>query len=308
LKVYHDIKQFKQVNNAIVTAGTFDGVHLGHRKIIQRLKELANEQEGETVLLTFFPHPRMVLFPDDHDLKLLSTLDEKVNLLRSTGIDHLIIHPFTPEFSRLSSTEYVRDILVDQLKVKKLVIGYDHHFGRNREGSFEHLQELQQLYSFDVEEIPAQDVDSIHISSTKIRTALTEGDVETANNYLGYPYFLTGTVTKGQQLGSKIGFPTANIFVEEKYKLIPANGVYAVKVKVNEEHYSGMLNIGNRPTVKGKNCSIEVHIFDFDENIYDQPIQVGLIKRIREEKEFETIELLREQLVIDRNRSLNILM
>jgi riboflavin kinase/FMN adenylyltransferase len=296
------------VNKPIVTAGTFDGVHLGHRKIIQRLKELAHQENGETVILTFFPHPRMVLFPDDHDLKLLSTLDEKVNLLRQAGIDHLIIHPFTKDFSRLTSVEYVRDILVGQLKVKKLVIGYDHHFGRNREGSLTNLKELEQLYNFQVEEIPAQDMDNINISSTKIRKSLSEGDVETANNYLGYPFFITGTVVAGQQLGTQIGFPTANIFVEEKYKLIPANGVYAVRVRVNEEDYRGMLNIGNRPTVKGKGASIEVHLFDFDQDIYDQPIQVGLVKRIREEKKFENIEQLREQLVIDRNRSLNILM
>ena len=308
MKVYRSIEQFKIISNAIVTTGTFDGVHLGHRKIIHRLKELANANDGETVLLTFSPHPRIVLFPDDHGLMLLSTLDEKVDLIRRAGIDHLIIHPFTQQFSRLSSTEYIRDILVGQIDVKKLVIGYDHQFGRNREGSSENLMELESLYDFEVEEIPAHVMNDINISSTKIRKALLEGDVETAHNYLGYPYFITGTVVEGDQIGSEIGFPTANIFVEEKFKLIPANGVYAVHVEVEEESYRGMLNIGTRPTVQGKNQSIEVHIFDFDRNIYEKPIQVSLVKRIREEQKFENLDKLKEQLFLDRNRALNILM
>ena len=308
MKVYHSIEQFKPVRNPVVTAGTFDGVHLGHRKIINRLKELANEIDGETVILTFFPHPRMVLYPDDHGLQLLSSLDEKVNLLRSAGIDHLIIHPFTQKFSRMSSTEYIRDVLVEALGVKKLVIGYDHHFGRNREGSSRDLEELTNLYHFQVEEISAHDINDINISSTKIRQALEEGEIEAANSFLGYDYFLTGTVVDGDKIGSKIGFPTANIFVEEKYKLIPAGGVYAVKVNVEGDAYRGMLNIGNRPTVNGKKRSIEVHIFDFDQDIYEKPIQVSLVKRIREEKKFEDLDKLKEQLFLDRNRALNILM
>ena len=308
MKVYRHLDNFKEVSNPIVTTGTFDGLHIGHRKIIHRIKELAQEKDGEHVVLTFFPHPRMVLHPDDHDLKLLNTLDEKVNLFQDAGIDHLIIHPFTKDFSRTTSTEFVRDILVDKLKVNTLVIGYDHHFGRNREGSMENLQELRSLYNFQLEEIPAQDIDDIKISSTKIRNALENGEVDVANQYLGYDYFITGTVVEGEKIGTQIGFPTANIFIEEKYKLIPSHGVYAVRVQLGEREFSGMLNIGNRPTVNGKKPSIEVHIFDFDEEIYESPIRVSLIKRIREEVKFESLEDLKKQLFLDRNKALNILM
>ena len=308
MKVYRHLDDFIEVPNPIVTTGTFDGLHIGHRKIIHRIKELALEKEGENVILTFFPHPRMVLHPDDHDLKLLNTLDEKVKLFQEAGVNHLIIQPFTKEFSRTTSTEFVRDILVDKLKVNTLVIGYDHHFGRNREGSMENLQELKSLYNFQLEEIAAQDIDDINISSTKIRNALAAGEVDIANQYLGYEYFISGTVVEGEKIGSQIGFPTANIYIEEKYKLIPSNGVYAVRIGLGERNFSGMLNIGMRPTVNGKKRSIEVHIFDFDEEIYESPINVSLVKMIREEIKFESLEDLKKQLFLDRNKALNILM
>src|SRR3954471_5395461 len=252
MKVYTNIDDFKGVKNPIVTTGTFDGVHLGHQKLIARLKDVAREEKGETVLLTFSPHPRMVLFPDDNELKLLNSLAEKTELLEKYGVDHLIIYPFTKEFSRLTSIEFVRNILVNSIQTKRLVIGYNHHFGRNREGSFEHLKEYGPLYGFEVEEIPAKDIDHIQISSTKIRNALQSGDVRTANAYLGHTYSLTGKVMEGKKLGRTIGYPTANIHPDDKYKLIPADGVYAVRVKHGETMYDGMLNVGNNPTVNGK--------------------------------------------------------
>src|SRR4051812_21803731 len=242
MKVYTHIEDFKDVKNPVVTTGTFDGVHLGHQKIISRLKEAAREENGETVLLTFYPHPCMVLFPEDNDLKLINTQEEKIELLEQYGIDHLIIYPFTKEFSRLTSVEFVRNILVNSIGTKRLVIGYNHHFGRNREGSFEHLKEYGPLYGFEVEEIPAKDIDSIEISSTKIRNALQTGDVKTAASYLGHEFSITGKVVDGKKIGREIGYPTANLFVDDKYKIIPADGVYAVKVRHDNSEYGGMLN------------------------------------------------------------------
>jgi riboflavin kinase/FMN adenylyltransferase len=290
-----------------VTTGTFDGVHLGHQKIIARLKDVAREEAGETVLLTFYPHPRMVLFPDDNDLKLINTQEEKIELLEQYGIDHLIIIPFTKEFSRLTSVEFVRNILVNQIRTKRLIIGYNHHFGRNREGSFEHLKEYGPLYGFEVEEIPAKDIDSIEISSTKIRHALQTGDVRTAGNYLGHEFFLTGRVVDGKKIGREIGYPTANIFVEDKYKIIPKDGVYAVKVRHDNRMYGGMLNIGNNPTVNGKHKTIEVNIFDFDKDIYEENATIYFIERLRDEVKFNGLEELKAQLAIDKINSLKVL-
>ena len=245
MKVYSSIDEFKHVKNAVVTTGTFDGVHLGHQKIISRLNDVAKAEQGETVLLTFFPHPRMVLFPDDNELKLLSTQSEKIELLEKFGVEHLIIHPFSKDFSRLTSIEFVRNILVNQLGTRKLVIGYNHHFGRNREGSFEHLKEFGPVYGFDVEEIPAKDIDNIEVSSTKIRNALLAGNIPVATSYLGHHYSLSGKVVQGKMNGRTIGFPTANIHVEDSYKLIPKDGVYAVQVIAEGMQYKGMMNIGN---------------------------------------------------------------
>ena len=307
MKVYNNIEDFKDVKNPIVTTGTFDGVHLGHQKIISRLKDVAQKHQGETVLLTFYPHPRMVLFPEDNDLKLLNSQEEKIKLLEKYGVDHLIIYPFTKEFSRLSSVEFVRNIIVNTIHTKKLIIGYNHHFGRNREGSFEHLKEFGPIYGFEVEEIPAKDIDTIEVSSTKIRNSLSSGDVEVANSYLGHIYSITGKVIKGDQRGRSIGYPTANISIEDKYKLIPADGVYAVNVSLNGKLYGGMLNIGNNPTIEGKGRSIEVNIFDFDETIYGEDATIFFIKRLRDEVKFAGIDELKNALAIDKQNALKIL-
>lgn len=307
MKVYTNIDDFIGVKNPIVTTGTFDGVHVGHQKIISRLKDVAKQEAGETVLLTFYPHPRMVLFPDDNELQLINTQAEKIELLEHYGIDHLIIYPFTKEFSRLSSVEFVRNILVNIIKTKRLVIGYNHHFGRNREGSFEHLKEYGPLYGFDVEEIPAKDLDSIEISSTKIRTALLAGDITTVNTYLGHEFSISGKVVGGKQLGRTIGYPTANIQLQEKYKIVPADGVYAVKVKHKGRLYGGMLNIGNNPTIEGKGRSIEVNIFDFNMDIYNQDATIYFIERLRDEVKFNGLDELTKQLALDKVNSEKIL-
>ncbi|MEJ6710756.1 MAG: bifunctional riboflavin kinase/FAD synthetase [Flavobacteriales bacterium] len=299
MKIYHSLEEFRKVKNAVVTTGTFDGVHVGHITILERLKEIANSVDGETVLLTFFPHPRMVLF-SDNDLKLITSQHEKIDLLRKAGVDHLIIHPFSKVFSRLSSVEFVRDVLVNKIGTSRLVIGYNHHFGRNREGSFEHLKEYGPVYGFQVEEICAQDVDAVSVSSTKIRKALESGDLKTAKVYLGHQFQLSGTVVVGENLGNKIGFPTANIQVLDVHKLIPANGVYAVRVLVREKEYLGMLNIGNRPTVNGVSKTIEVHIINFNASIYGEEITVVFEGWIRNEQKFKNIEALQCQLLKDK--------
>lgn len=312
MKVYTSLEDFKDVKNPVVTTGTFDGVHLGHQKIISRLKDVAKpthpsgaEETGETVLLTFYPHPRMVLFPDDNELKLINTQQEKIELLQTYGIDHLIIYPFTKEFSRLTSVEFVRNILVNKIKTKRLVIGYNHHFGRNREGSFEHLKEYGPLYGFDVEEIPAEDIDSIEISSTKIRKALQTGDIKTANAYLGHTYTVSGKVVEGLKLGRTLGYPTANIVVDDVYKLIPGDGIYAVKIKHKEQTYNGMLSIGNNPTVEGKGRSIEVNIFDFNQTIYGDTVTIYFIERLRDEIKFNSLDELKVQLEKDKQTTLD---
>lgn len=307
MKVYHSISAFQNVSRPILTTGTFDGVHFGHKIIIDRLKEIAKNQNGETVLLTFSPHPRMVLFPDDHNLQLINTLDEKIKLLEQAGIEHLIIHPFTMAFSRTTSMQFVRDIIVNELNTHKLVIGYNHHFGRNREGSFEHLKEYAPLYGFEVEEISAQLIDDVSISSTKIRSSLLSGDVSKAADYLGYNYPLKGQVIEGQQIGRTLGFPTANLKVLDGSKLIPKDGVYAVHVEVKRQTFKGMMNIGNNPSLISKKHSLEVHIFDFDSDIYDEQIEVRFIKRIREEISFDNLYALKIQLEQDEDTAKAIL-
>ncbi len=300
MNIYTSINDFITLDNAIVTTGTFDGVHVGHHHIIQTMKALAQQSNGETVLFTFFPHPRMVLHKDDNDLKLLSTLSEKLVLLDKAGIDHVIVQAFTPEFSRISSLDFVRNLLVEKIGTKKLVIGHDHRFGRNREGSFEHLKEYGPVYGFDVAEIPEQLINEVIISSTKIRKALHEGNVNLANNFLGYNYNLTGKVIEGKKIGNTIGFPTANIKVNENYKLIPAHGVYAVNIKYNKTNYKGVCNIGVKPTINEEQKeSIEVYIFDFDQSIYGEELQIQFVHHLREEKKFESIDVLKNQIKID---------
>lgn len=302
MKIYTSLDQFKNVNNPVLTTGTFDGVHLGHKKILRQLRLAADQVGGETVLFTFEPHPRMILFPDAHNLKLLNLKDEKIGQLEKAGLEHLIIFPFSLEFSRLTATEFVRDILVNQLKIKKLIIGYDHHFGRNREGSIENLKELAPLYDFDFEEIPVQVLDDVSISSTKIRSSIELGDIVSANRFLGYVYTMTGIVIKGNQLGRQIGFPTANLKCESEIKLIPGNGVYVIKAKLKDVEYKGMLNIGNKPTVNEKGgISMEAHLFDYTgEDFYGEKLEIEFINRIRDEKKFNSIDELKAQLENDK--------
>ncbi|QEC52593.1 riboflavin kinase/FMN adenylyltransferase [Anseongella ginsenosidimutans] len=300
MKVYHSFEQYRPVPNPILTVGTFDGVHYGHQKILERLKDIARQNHGETVILTFFPHPRMILHPEDTSLKLLSTVEEKIRLLEKAGIDHLLLIPFTRDFSNLSSIQFIEEILVKTIGVKKLVIGYDHRFGKNREGTFEELKANGAKYGFDVEEIPEQDINHVAVSSTKIRTALASGKAAIANEYLGYAYPICGQVVKGDQLGRKLGYPTANLFVEESYKLIPRDGIYAVNVLLGARRLQGMLYIGHRPTINGMARNIEVNIFDFREEIYYQRLTLELLKFIREDQKFDTLEALTAQIGRDK--------
>ncbi|HHL52503.1 MAG TPA: bifunctional riboflavin kinase/FAD synthetase, partial [Flammeovirgaceae bacterium] len=292
MKVYEGIAGFVPKGNAIVTSGTFDGVHIGHQKILNTLQDIAAATGGETVLITYWPHPRLVLNPEAH-IKLLTTFDEKSRVLEGFGLDHLIKIPFTKEFARTSSLDFIRNILVNGIGTHTLVIGYDHRFGHNREGNFESLKANAANYGFRVEEIPRQDVDNVGVSSTKIRKALWQGDIRTANAFLGWEYCLNGTVVPGAQRGRQIGFPTANIQINDPLKLIPADGVYAVRVILDNKLYRGMLNIGNRPTVDGAQHAIEVHILDFDGNLYDRPIRIKMVARIRPEKRFADMNELR---------------
>jgi riboflavin kinase/FMN adenylyltransferase len=301
VKVFSGFDSILEIKNPVLTIGTFDGVHIGHQKIIERLNEEAAKIDGESVLFTFYPHPRMVLFPDSHGLKLIQTQAEKIDKLRKCGLQNVIVFPFTKEFSRLTAIEFVRDYLVNRLNVKKLVIGYDHQFGKNREGSLEFLKEIADTYEYEVIEIPAQDIDEVNVSSTKIRNALLAGDIETANNFLGEHFELSGTVVKGNQIGSQMGFPTANIQIDSELKLIPGNGVYAVYVRLEDGSLvNGMLNIGIRPTVSTSDeLRIEVHLLDTTMNLYDQKLTVRFLKRVRDEKRFEDKESLINQLKND---------
>ncbi len=299
MKVYKDIASFNKLDYAVVTSGTFDGVHIGHQKIIKRLTAIADKTGGETVLITFWPHPRLILYPHQ-PFKLLNSIEEKTGLLEHYGIEHLIIIPFTRSFSEWSSEKFIREILVKSIGTKKLVIGYNHRFGKHRSGSFKVLKKDGPLYGFDVEEIPRQEIDHVGISSTKIRKALEAGKVEVAAEFLDRPYSIACTVTEGDKLGREIGFPTANLKVTFGQKLIPADGIYAVKVKYEGKYYSGMLNIGYRPTVEGKTRRIEVHILDFNKEIYNESLSVYFYKQIRTEIRFPDINALRHQLEKDK--------
>jgi riboflavin kinase / FMN adenylyltransferase len=300
MKIYHGIEDFVKLDFAVVTSGTFDGVHVGHQKIFSRLREIASRNNGESVVITFWPHPRLVLHPEDESLKVLNTFEEKAELLREQGIDHLIRIPFTKEFSQLTSEQFIEKILVETIGTKKLVIGYDHHFGKNREGSFEQLKLNGPKYGFDVEEIPRQDIDHVGVSSTKIRKALDEGDIETATHFLGKPYALTGRVVTGDKLGRMIGYPTANLEIEVKHKLIPMDGIYAVTVLHGHKEFGGMLYIGNRPTINGTKQNIEVNIFNFDEDIYGASLTVKLHKLIRGDMKLSDLEALKLQIDLDK--------
>lgn len=300
MRVYHSLEDFPDLKFAVVTGGMYDGVHKAHRIILSRLQEIAALHNGETVVLTFWPHPRMVVSDDSQDLELLSTIDEKIELLEKIGIDHLLILPFTRAFSELSGEEYIQKILVESIGVRKLVIGYDHRFGRNREGNFEFLQCHCDRFGFDVEEIPRQEIDALAVSSSRIRSALKAGQVHEANELLGRAYSLTGTVVKGKQLGRTIGFPTANIQLSAAYKLVPANGVYVIRATYQELHLSGILNIGVRPTVDGTSRTIEAHLFDFDKEIYGELLSVEFVEYIRPEQKFEGLQQLVAQINRDK--------
>lgn len=274
-----------------VTIGTFDGVHIGHRKIIERLIESAKSQNLESCILTFFPHPRMILQPDI-DLKLIHTISERIQILKSTGIDNLIVYPFTKQFSRLHAQEYIEDILVKKLNAKRVIIGYDHHFGQNRTADIQDLRTFGERFNFGVEEISKQDIENVSVSSTKVRNALHHGDLERANRYLGSNFFLTGKVVKGRQLGKELGYPTANLFIKEKYKLIPKKGVYVVKSEIADKIFYGMMSIGTNPTFGIMNQTIETYFFDLQTNLYGETLQIELLKRIRDEEKFNSKEEL----------------
>ena len=300
MRIYNNIDEFTAIKNAVVTIGTFDGVHIGHRKIIAGIKELADKINGETVILTFFPHPRMILHPEDESIKLITTITEKAQLMEQLGVDHLIITPFSRDFSNQTAEGYIRDVLVNKIGTKKIVIGYDHRFGKDRQGGLEDLLKLGPVYGFEVVEIPEQDIDEVAISSTRIRTALLKSQIDLANTFLGYPFFITGTVIRGDQLGRQIGYPTANIVVEEKYKLIPSDGIFAVTVLVAGQPYKGMAYIGTRPTVNGLTHNIEVNIFDFDKEIYNQPIKMEFHHYVRADVKFASLDELKVQLAQDK--------
>jgi len=303
LKIVHSISSFVAEKPTVVTIGTFDGVHLGHQKIIAQITSAAQEKDCDSLVLTFFPHPRMVL-QEGTEMKQLNTIDEKTALLEQLGVDHLVIHPFDKAFSRMTAEEFVKEVLVDTFRLKKIIIGYDHRFGRNRTADINDLIAFGDTYGFEVAQISAEELNDVSISSTKIRTALYEGNIELANNYLGYPYAITGKVVKGQQLGRTIGYPTANILVKEDYKLIPQNGVYVVQSVLNGQTVFGMMNIGNRPTVNGTSQTIEVHFLDFDQDLYDQTIPVSILKRLRNEQKFPSLDALKTQLLSDQNETI----
>lgn len=308
MKIYSNLQNFS-VTNPIVTIGTFDGIHLGHRSVINSLLKIARSEKGNSVIFTFDPHPRQVVAPRDHKIQLLTTPEEKTNLLSELGIEHLIIYPFTRRFASMNYHDFVEKILVNKIHISHLVIGYDHHFGKNREGSFDSLSQCAKEFGFKVTHLGALEVDHINISSTKIRNALNNGDIDLANEYLGYSYILSGTVVKGNQIGRTIGFPTANIRVSNQAKLIPPSGVYAVKVKINDSMFPGILNIGTRPTLFPEETekSIEVNIFNFDGILYNKELTVCFEKKIRDEKKFENIDSLKQQIEFDKIIAMNLL-
>lgn len=316
MRIYRDLEDFIPLDNAVVTIGTYDGVHIGHQKILNVLKECAKKINGETVVLTFFPHPRSVLKIGDTDLRLINTIEEKIYHLAESGIDHLIITPFTKEFSMQTPEEYIREVLINKIGTKRLVVGYDHRFGKDRSGSFTDLLHFASVFDYEVDEIAEQDINDVSVSSTKIREALIKGDIEIANRYLGYPFEITGKVVSGDQIGREIGFPTANIAIKSDYKLIPAYGIYAIEVAVLEEEeneqeesytlkcpvytYRGMGYIGTRPTLlQGLDRNIEVNLFDFNGNLYGKTLRIRFLKFIRHDVRFDSLEEMRQRIEAD---------
>ena len=303
MKIFHSITDFKSTKKTIVTLGTFDGVHIGHQKILEKVTQKKEAKDYESLVLTFFPHPRMVL--EGHsDVKLLNTLSEKIELLKKNGLDNLVIHPFDEKFSQLTAHDFVKTVLVDQFHIQKIIIGHDHRFGKNRTANIDDLIAYGKQYDFEVEQISVQEIEAVSVSSTKIRKALDAGNMELANRFLGYDYFLTGIVQKGKQVGRTIGFPTANLKIEENYKLIPRNGVYIVKSILDQETIYGIMNIGFNPTVEGQDLSIEIHFLDYNADLYGQEISVSLLHFIRSEQKFQSILLLKAQLESDKQKAI----
>ena len=299
MKIYHSLNDFLPEFRVVLTIGTFDGVHIGHQSILESMNDVAKKIGGESVMLTFYPHPKHVIYPDDDKLQLLSTIDEKSEMLQDYGLQHLIIQSFDNQFSRIRSVNFVRDILVNRLKISTLIIGYDHHFGRNREGNLDDLISLSKIYDYDVLKIDPKQYNNISVSSTKIRAIISEVNIDLENNYLNHPFLIQGTVVKGRALGKEIGVPTANIHINNKWKLLPPYGGYAVEVEISEKTHFGMMNIGINPTFDDTEMKIEVHIFDFDQNIYGQKIQISIISRVRDERKFNSLDELKNQLFID---------
>lgn len=300
MQIIRDLKDFIETKPIVLTQGTFDGVHLGHQKILKRVVDKAKEEGGKSVLLTFYPHPRLVLYPEDNELKLITTIDEKARLLDRFGLDYMIILPFTKEFSRIPPYNFIKDILVEKIGLKTMIIGYDHRFGKNREGSINEIEQYADTFGYDVEQIPEEDINNCIISSTRIRKALLIGDLDEANSFLGRDFSITGSVVDGQKQGKKLGFPTANIQISDTFKIIPKMGVYAVRIHFDGKRFNGMLNIGTRPTFKLDKMSIEVHIFDFSDEIYGQEIEILFVKRWRDERKFDSLNALKAQLTKDR--------
>ncbi len=301
MKIYHHLSDFSKLPNAVAAIGTFDGVHFGHQKIIRRLCEIADATGGESVILTFFPHPRLIIDPENQDLKMINTIAEKARILEELGVDHLIITPFTRDFSNLTAEEYITEVLVGKIGIKHLIVGYDHRFGKDRKGGMAELIAFSEPLNYTVEEIPEQDINDVSVSSTKIRKALLSGNVALAAKFLGYPFSLHGRVIKGDKIGRTIGYPTANIFIEENYKLIPSDGIYAVTVAMNGNTYKGMAYIGQRPTINGMTRNIEVNIFDFNQEIYGQYVTMYFMEFLRHDVKFTGLEALKDQLKKDKD-------
>ncbi len=300
MKIYHHLSEFSKLPNAVAAIGTFDGVHFGHQKIIRRLCEIADATGGESVILTFFPHPRLIIDPENQDLKMINTIAEKAKILEELGVDHLIITPFTRDFSNLTAEEYITEVLVGKIGIRHLIVGYDHRFGKDRKGGMAELIAFSEPLNYTVEEIPEQDINDVSVSSTKIRKALLSGNVALAAKFLGYPFSLHGRVIKGDKIGRTIGYPTANIFIEENYKLIPSDGIYAVAVAMNGNSYRGMAYIGQRPTINGMTRNIEVNIFDFNQEIYGQYVTMYFMEFLRHDVKFTGLEALKDQLKKDK--------
>lgn len=307
MKIYNSVEEFSPDFKVVLTLGTFDGVHIGHQSIVRQLNKNAQKIGGESVLLTFYPHPRYVIFPDDQKLKLLTTIEERSRMLENYGLDHLIIQEFTPEFSRIKSVNFIRDVLVNKLKVNKLIIGYDHHFGRNREGNFQELANLSDLYGYEIQKIEPQRHQDVSVSSSKIRKLILEDEIKTASYYLGHLFCLKGIIVKGNQRGRSIGYPTANILIDNKWKLLPTDGSYAVWAEVDGQKYKAMMNIGFNPTFPPEKRTVEVHILDFNEDIYGKEMRVSVVQKLRNEKKFNSVGELKKTLEIDENKVRNIL-